>query len=114
MRSLDEVEFFGDELLGFGTLSLNGITTLTAHEAEHLILHTGDVVLNGVATLTDEVAAVLAGYRMPRTEDPPPESSTRSETETNGTLSLMGLTTISDSAKALLRANPNIQLPESL
>ena len=114
LRSLDEVEFFGDEFLGFGTLSLNGITTLTSQEAEHLILHTGDVVLNGVATLTDAVAAVLAGYRMPRTAEPPPESSTRAETETNGTLSLMGLTTISDSAKALLRANPNIQLPESL
>jgi hypothetical protein len=55
---------------GFGELSLSGVTSLTAREAEHLILHTGCLTLDELATLTDEAAEVLAGYRMRRRANP--------------------------------------------
>ena len=74
-----------------GGLSLNGIEVLSEDVARQLVGHP-NLSLGGVTSVTDRVAAILAGFA-------------------GTSLVLGGLRTASDRAVATLLANPAIDLP---
>jgi len=77
-----------------GGLALNGLSTLTEDIARELVKHPM-LALDRIESLTDRVAAILA-------------------THTGATLSLRGLRHVTAAALAKLRANPAIELPRRL
>lgn len=79
---------------GVAILSLSGLTSLSAEAAKSLSQRRGPLFLRRLTTLSDEAAQALAQHK--------------------GRLILSGLTTISEEAARMLRANANIELPESL
>ena len=79
-------------------LGLDGVTTITPEVAKVLAKHKNKVTLNGLTTITPEVAAALAKHR---------------GSVSGGTfLSLGGLTQITPAVDAVLRANPAIFFPQ--
>jgi hypothetical protein len=75
-------------------LLLNGLTTITPEAAEALAKHEGRLSFWGLTTITPEVAKALGKHK--------------------GGLELDGLTTITPEALEILRANPDISLPQKI
>ena len=74
-----------------GDLLVNGLTTISDEAAKALAQHKGMLVLNGLTTLSDEAAKALAQHE--------------------GGLFLFGLSSLSDEAAKALGANSDIFLP---
>ncbi len=74
------------------TLFLDGLTTITPEVAEALAKYKYGLFLNGLTTITPEVAEALAKYE-------------------GEYLYLSDLTTITPEALKILRANPDINVP---
>jgi hypothetical protein len=96
-KNTDEIEMLTPEAAETlaeheGNLLLNGLTTISAEAAEALAKHWGYLSLDGLTTLSDKAAEALAKHK--------------------GDLYLDGLTTLSDKAAATLKANPSIRLPD--
>ena len=96
-------------------LYLGGLTTLSDDAAKALARHKGGLVLNGLTTLSDEAAKALAQHKgwldlngLTTLSD----EAAKAVAERKGELYLHGLTTLTDDGAKVLRANPNIELPD--
>ena len=101
-----------------GTLSLNGLTSLSDGAVVVLAAHDGHLSLNGLKSLSDQSAAALGKHKrdwlildgLTSLTD----EGARSLAQHAGIVSLKGLQTVSDSAQQALKANSRIALGEKL